>query len=118
MAERWTFPSGIVYEAWPSQRLCRSTFARGVHLFAAPQDGPGYLEQARALGYGGDDAEAAWAMCREHDLLHHVLASLEGKVSATLRAMAIGGGPHEQWREEEARVLELQTCLNKLRTRP
>ena len=71
---------------------------------AYPQATDGYKARARELGYGADTAR----MSRDHELSHHILATLLGlPCSPTLMGIAIG--KHATcWRQEEAAVLALQ----------
>lgn len=95
-------------------RLVRTTFDDGAELVAAPQLDPESIARARALGYTGSDEDAVWAMTRDHDLLHTVLADAHGLPnSPTLHAVAHGHDVHPLQADiEERSILLIQRLLN------
>lgn len=95
-------------------RLVTSRWPDGTELIAAPQDDEESRARATALGY-----EDVWAMTREHDLLHHVVATSLGQpASEHLYRVATGANfaEHPAWviagDAEERMVLLLQRVLN------
>ena len=95
-------------------RRVTTVFDTGGRVLAAPVPGVEHVARARALGYQGSDPEVLWAMCRDHDLLHTVLAVNEGYPwSATLHAVGhryqLPPGLAEA---EERRVFVVQRMLN------
>jgi hypothetical protein len=112
-----TFDMGsCLLQVWPEGRYCQSVFPDATTVPAAPQDNESYRNMARELGYGED----TWRMCVEHELLHTMLAQMDGRpYSPTLFAVAHGVVDSLEpilVAEEEAAVLEFQRRLNACRS--
>lgn len=81
-------------------------FADGAVLVAAPVDDAESRAHASALGYRG--ADAVWAMTRDHDLLHTLLAEARGLPhSPTLHAVATGKPVDPAVADDEERIVFL-----------
>lgn len=91
-----------------------TTFPDGIQLVAAPRMDSESVARARTLGYQGSDEEAVWAMCRDHDVLHTLLADAQGwDRSATLYGVAAGHPCDRRLASvEEAIVLLMQRLAN------
>jgi hypothetical protein len=86
----------------------RTTLPDGTVIHAAPGDTPEDKARARSLGYEGD----VWAMTRDHDRFHALLAHAFGlEESPALRATA-RGEQSELAGAEECAVLAIQRWAN------
>lgn len=109
----YTFTACTV-ETWDAAQTCRTQFADGASVTAAPEDTDSYRATARTLGYGAD----TWSQCWQHEVLHTWLACRIGlRYSPTLRLVALGrnGGQADMQANEENLVLGLQGLLNGVR---
>lgn len=98
-----SLPTATV-EIWPD--CVRTTLPGSGQVMAAPEATEEYRARARALGYGDD----IMAMCREHEILHSLLACWLGLPESPVLARLAAGNPmdREEMEPEEAAVLALQ----------
>jgi hypothetical protein len=111
---------GNTVEVWDLARTVRTTLPDGRQVIASPEPTADYRARALKLGYGWHP-DPSWAMCREHDAVHVMLAlAMDLPTSRTLSDVAVGTAlenvgservPEYQW-VEEGRVLDLQHYLN------
>ena len=95
-----------------------TTFDDGAQLVARPSLDAESVARAQALGYRGSPAEVTWAMTRDHDVLHTILAEAKGHVGSV--ALWTAAHPREpvtsRMRQnadaEERTVLLMQRLLN------
>lgn len=88
--------------------LVRTTLPDGTPVHAVPNHTPEDVARAHALGYEGD----VWAMTRDHDHFHAMLANTLGlRESPALRAAVTGQASDLSGAEEEV-VLALQRFVN------
>jgi hypothetical protein len=106
--------SNCRFEIDDEARRAETIFEDGSRLPAAPVMDGENIARARALGYGGTDEEAVWAMTRHHDLVHTVIAEAEGwPYSPTLHAVANGYSlPPGTSQREERLVFLIQRLMN------
>jgi hypothetical protein len=96
---------------WNDGTYTETVFADGTKCPAMPDGSEAQSATAHRLGYGDDVA----AMCREHEILHTLLALARGKpYSPVLWDVAHGApDPAPDWHyEEEADVLALQRLIH------
>ena len=87
-------------------RWLSTTFSDGAELIAAPNMDAESIARARSLGYCGSDSYAVWAMTRDHELLHTLIAEAQGHPwSPTLHAVAHGYALAPGVVEQEERVV-------------
>ncbi len=104
------FP-GCTILVWNGGAYTETVFEDGTRCPALPHGSEYQARTARELGYG-DDVDA---MCREHEIMHTLLAVARGRpYSPVLWDVAHGPpDPAPAWHyEEEADVLALQRLLN------
>lgn len=111
MVREWRFGPSVVYTVDDAVRLAITRWHAPYHpseLHARPHDTDEYRETAARCGYGAD----TWALCWQHEALHHLLAPLLGYPwSPTLRAVSLGlTWNRAGW--EEGIVMECQRLLN------
>lgn len=106
------------------ERYVRTTFDDGLEVVARPVVDDENVARAQSLGYIQVEPTtvavelALWQMCRDHDILHTLLAEAEGRRwSLSLRYAASGARPSSSmvWTEmdrEERAVLLVQRILN------
>ncbi len=104
---------GCIVRVYPAARYLETIYPDGSMLPAAPHDTDAYRQTARACGYGVD----TWALCREHELLHSLLAEERDLCqSPTLWDVAHGVAPDAAQlavhHREESEVLALQLYAN------
>lgn len=95
---------GTVMEIGPTEIV--NILPDGVRVPAAPHDTASYRETAASHGYGADTI----MLCREHEIMHNLLAAWLGlPESPTMRQVAGGGlAPTPLSSLEEGAVLAIQ----------
>lgn len=88
----------------------RTTLPGGAALIATPGTTPEDIARAHALGYGGD----VWAMTRDHDRFHALLAHAFGLEESPALRQAVSGTHSELAGAEEEAVLAIQRWHNLL----
>lgn len=92
-----------IFDGW-----VRTTLPDGTEIHAHPRHGVEDVARAHSLGYAGD----VWAMTRDHDRFHALLAhALDLEESPALRQSALGQESELAGAEEEV-VLALQRFVN------
>lgn len=85
--------------------LVETTLYDGGVVYAIPHDTEGYREKAERLGYGDDIGR----MCRDHELVHVLLAEALGlRESPVMRKLASGQPDSAVLGYEEDAVLAIQ----------
>lgn len=77
-ANSYRLPNGILYEVDDEQFHVATTFPDGTVATGVAQFEDDDEARARGLGYEGTRPDVCWAMHRDHDLLHHVVAQAQG----------------------------------------
>lgn len=95
------------------RRKVQTVFADGAVASAVPVYDPESIARARALGYRGSDEAVVWAMTRDHDLLHSIVAAnVDGGESHALRYAAGRESRRDRRQLEERLVFLVQRALN------
>lgn len=74
MNETCRLPNGVLYEIDDDHCYVQTIFPDGGAQTGVPRFDPEDIERARSLGYQGTDHDAVWAMTRDHDLIHSLVA--------------------------------------------
>jgi len=114
IGETLHLPNGIRYVVDYGAGRVSTVFPDGARCAGDARATEEDVARARALGYTGSYAEAAWAMHRDHDLLHTLVSQAEGwPWSPTLHAAAHGYElPKGMIPREERLVFIVQRALN------